>query len=287
MRKSLNMAENNKISNALTVDVEDYFQVENFTRVISFSDWDKYESRVVKNTEKVLKILDDSGTKATFFVLGWVAEHFPELVKKIHQAGHEIASHGYAHKLIFTQTPEKFRTDLRRAKNILEDIIQKSILGYRAPTYSITHRSLWALDILAEEGFKYDSSIFPIHHDKGGIPDAKQYPYHVQNSNGGIWEFPLSTVRILGQNVPFSGGGYFRFFPYRFVKWAIKSINKTGYPAILFIHPWELDPEQPRINVNMVSRFRHYVNLSKTEGKLIRLLNDFKFAPVKEVLGLK
>ncbi len=270
--------------NALTIHIEDYFQVENFTRVISFSDWDKYESRVVQNTEKVLKILDDSGTKATFFVLGWVAERYPELVRSIGRAGHEIASHGYAHQLIYSQTQREFREDLKKTKKILEDIIQETVLGYRAPSYSITKKSTWALDILMEEGFKYDSSLFPIRHDKGGFIKAKRYPHKIYNHNNYIWEFPLSTVRILGQNIPFSGGGYFRLLPYRFVKWAINKINLEGHPVNIYVHPWEFDPEQPKIKADFLDAFRHYVNISQNESKLKQLLRDFEFRPIRNLL---
>jgi len=276
----------NKV-NMLTVDVEDYFQVENFKKVIDFSDWGKYEIRVAKNTEKILGLLERANVKATFFVLGWVAEKSPGLVKRIHKAGHEVASHGYAHQLIYTQRPEEFREDLRTAGKILENIIQEPVLGYRAPSYSITKKSTWALDILMEEGLKYDSSLFPIHHDKGGLPEAKRYPYKIYNHTGYIWEFPISTIRLLNQNIPFSGGGYFRLLPYNLVKLGIKRINKEGFPAITYIHPWELDPEQPRIKAGYLSNFRHYLNISKTEAKLRQMLADFEFKPIRDYLTLE
>jgi len=273
------------MQNILTIDVEDYFQVENFKGVIDFSDWEGYELRVVKNTEKILKILAEKNVKATFFVLGWVAEKAPGLVKKIYKEGHEVACHGYAHQLIYRQTPQEFRADLRRAKSILEGIIQESVLGYRAPTYSITKESIWALEILAEEGFKYDSSIFPMAREKGGFPEAERWPHKVYNHQDYIWEFPISTVKLFNKNIAFSGGGYFRLLPYGFVRWAIGSVNKEGYPTIIYLHPWELDPQQPRVKADYMSRFKHYVNISKTEQKLKQLLNDFEFTSVRGYLG--
>jgi len=302
------------MQNILTIDVEDYFQVENFKGVIDFSDWEGYELRVVKNTEKILKILAEKNVKATFFVLGWVAEKFPELVRRIYEAGHEVASHGYMHELIYNQTQDEFRADLRKAKMILENITGEPILGYRAPSYSITRKSEWALDILMEEGYKYDSSLFPIHHDRGGFVNAPRFPFKMhkghlvhgkegiasspsgrlryaplsstapRNDGNEMWEFPLSTVKIFGQNIPFSGGGYFRLLPYLFIKKSIEKINKEGQPAVIYIHPWELDPEQPRIKAEYMSRFRHYVNIDKTERKLIKLLNDFEFTSIRSYL---
>jgi len=273
--------------NILTIDVEDYFQVENFKKVIKFSNWERYESRVVQNTEKILEILFYEKVKATFFVLGWTARRYPKLVQRIHRAGHEVASHGYAHQLVYTQKPEEFREDLSNTRKILEDIIQKPVLGYRAPSYSVTKKSIWALDILMEEGLSYDSSLFPIHHDRGGLPEAKRHPYKIYNHTSYIWEFPISTIKILNQNVPFSGGGYFRLLPYGFIKSAIKKINKEGFPTIVYIHPWELDPQQPRIKADYLSRFRHYVNISKTEEKFKQLLNDFEFKPIRDFLTLE
>ena len=272
--------------NILTVDVEDYFQVENFKKVIKFSEWEKYESRVEKNTEKILEILAEKNVKATFFVVGWIAERFPHLIKRIHNEGHKIASHTYKHQLIYTQTPQEFRSDLRKSKIILEDIIQEKILGFRAPSYSITKNSLWALEILMEEGFSYDSSIFPIYHDRGGLPFAERFPFKIYNHKYYIWEFPISTFKILNQNIPFSGGGYLRFFPYRVISWMIKRLNQKNRPAIVYIHPWELDPYQPKIKVNFLCKVRHYYNLEKTEKKLRKLLDDFKFVSVEDFINL-
>jgi polysaccharide deacetylase family protein (PEP-CTERM system associated) len=309
--------------NILTIDVEDYFQVENFKGVINFSDWEKYELRVVKNTEKILEILAKKNVKATFFVLGWVAERTPELVEKIYKEGHEVACHGYAHQLIYKQTPQEFRADLRKAKAILENVIREPILGYRAPTYSITKESIWALDVLAEEGFKYDSSLFPIRRDKGGLVNAPRFPHRIYNGKNGaqehkstgahrslrvtgyalretqnsspetryskpetpyLWEFPISTVRMLNKNIAFSGGGYFRLLPYKFIKWSVEAVNREGYPAIVYLHPWEFDPQQPRVKADYISRFKHYVNIDKTEKKLKQLLDDFEFTTVREYL---
>ncbi len=270
--------------NILTIDVEDYFQVENLKSAVRFSDWDNFERRVEISTNKVLEILGSTNTKATFFVLGWVAERHPELIKNIASHGHEIASHGYAHQLIYKQTPEEFRRDIRKSKSILENITREPVLGYRAPTYSITKQSLWAIDILIDEGFTYDSSIFPIHHDKGGLSDAKRYPYKIERNGKMIIEIPISTMKFLGQNMPFSGGGYFRLFPYGLIKKMTRIVNNEGYSVNVYLHPWEFDPEQPRIEVGKISGFRHYLNLSKTEGKLKQLLRDFEFAPARQLL---
>ena len=277
--------------NALSIDLEDYFQVEAFASRINYNEWDNYPCRIKQNTQKILNILDDYQIKATFFCLGWIAKRYPSLIKNIAQRGHEVASHGYAHKPIYKQSPKEFREDIKRTKNILEDITGKPVFGYRAPTYSITQKTLWALEILAEEGYKYDSSIFPIRHDLYGIPNAPRFPFnvntlarlHVQT----FFEFPLTTLRILNINIPVAGGGYFRLFPYAFIKNALKYINiKEKKPFVFYLHPWELDPNQPRINhIPWRSRFRHYVNLGKTEGKFRKLLSDFKFTTVLEVLS--
>jgi len=268
--------------NALTIDVEDYFQVSNFENAVKMEDWDKYESRVVKNTREILSILSQNDSKATFFILGWIAERFPEIVMEIDAQGHEIASHGYSHKLIYRMSREEFKDDLIRSLEILERITKKKVLGYRAASCSVTEDSLWALDVLKENGIKYDSSVFPIHHDRYGIPDADRF-IHRWNNNG-LVELPFSTVNILGQNIPVAGGGYFRLYPYWFTKWAIEKINREGYPAIVYIHPWELDYKQPRIKANLISGCRHYINLRKTEDRLKALLSDFKFTGALEVV---
>ena len=275
----------NKIINILTVDVEDYYMVSAFERNVKFEDWDKYESRVVQNTQKVLSILEEFNVKATFFVLGWVAEKFPHLVKNICSKGHEIASHGYKHRLVYNQNPEEFRQDVRRAKTILERIIGAPICGYRAPSYSITNSSLWALNILVEEGLKYDSSIFPIYHDRGGFPEAKRFFHKIKVNGTEILEFPLSTIRVMGYNVAVGGGGYFRLLPFWLTKKALNWINKQNQQAVVYIHPWELDFGQPRIKTCSLSKFRHYVNLNSTEEKLKKLLNEFIFSSFLNVFN--
>ena len=387
--------------NALTIDVEDYFQVYAFSDVIKFEDWGNYECRIERNTDRILEILSDADhnsnfkthnsnlndsvpspqhsvahspntsltqrVKATFFVLGWIAERYPGLVRRIQQEGHEIACHGYAHKRIYTQSKEEFRQDVKRAKSILEDITGNEVMGYRAPNYSITNKSRWAFEVLIEEGFKYDSSIFPIRHDFYGMPNAPRFPFVVslsgasnlefsmlnceldtaQNSDfkpqssvlevnslthslnnsisnnskpqssvlkasdvsepqhgstaalsnslthslinsKGLIEFPISTVKVFGQNFPISGGGYFRLFPYPLIRKGLKSINqKENKPFIFYAHPWEFDTDQPRIKgVTHLSKFRHYVNLNKTEERFIRLLKDFSFSSVTDILKL-
>ncbi len=272
--------------NALTIDVEDYYHVAAFASVIRFGDWDWYESRVERNVSRLLDLLDAYRAQATFFVLGWVAERHPQLIRAIHARGHEVASHGYAHQLIYTQTRDQFREETRRSKHILEDAIGQQIIGYRAASYSITKQSYWALRILQEEGFRYDSSIFPIHHDRYGIPGSLRFCHVIEGHGGaGLVELPPSTVRLAGVNLPIAGGGYFRIFPYAFTRWGIRHLNhKEHQPAVVYLHPWEIDPEQPRIRANALSRFRQYCNLARTESRLRRLLQDFAFGSISSVL---
>ena len=272
--------------NALSIDVEDYYHVGAFELVIRPEDWDRYESRVERNTLRILDLLDTHKTKATFFVLGWVAERYPHLVGAIQGGGHEVASHGYAHQRIYTQTPDQFRAETRRSKRILEDATGQPIIGYRAANYSITKESLWALEILQEEGFGYDSSIFPIHHDRYGIPSYSRFCHVIQTHNGsGLVEFPPSTLRLSGINIPVAGGGYFRIFPYALTRWSVSYLNEKAHqPALVYFHPWEIDPAQPRIHAKALSKFRQYFNLEKTEGRLIRLLKEFSFGTVSRVL---
>jgi polysaccharide deacetylase family protein (PEP-CTERM system associated) len=223
---------------------------------------------------------------ATFFVLGWVAERFPSLVSSIARQGHEIASHGYAHRLIYEQTPQVFRDDVRRAKDLLETAAGAKVDGFRAPSYSVTARTLWALDVLIEEGYRYDASIFPIRHDRYGIPASPRHPYVLTRAGGSLVEAPASTVRYGGLNLPVAGGGYFRILPYAWTRWGIRRINThEGRPAIFYLHPWEIDPSQPRIRAGFVSRFRHYRNLEKTEPRLRRLLREFRFSTVGRLLA--
>jgi polysaccharide deacetylase family protein (PEP-CTERM system associated) len=275
-----------KITNAMSVDVEEHFHVSAFANAVNAKDWDGMESRVEKNTNNILELFNDHGIKATFFVLGWVAEKYPVLIKNIAGEGHEVACHGYSHELVYKQTIETFKDETLRAKNILEDIVQTPILGYRAASYSITKNSLWALDVLAEVGFKYDSSIFPVRHDRYGIPSAPKYPHLLKTTSGKtLIEFPLSTVNIFGYQLPVAGGGYFRLYPYTFSKKALKSINRVkNQPFIFYLHPWEIDPEQPRIKASALSRFRHYNNIDKCEGRLRKLLADFQFNTVAKIL---
>lgn len=351
--------------NVLTIDIEDYFQVHAFSKVIRYEDWDKFECRIERNTDRILGILsgacstrqspipepcsaeqaspDRNPVHATFFVLGWIAERYPDLIRRIRKEGHEIACHGYAHRLIYTQTREEFRQDIKRAKAILEEITGSEVIGYRAPSYSITSESRWAVETLIEEGFKYDSSIFPIRHDFYGMPEAPRFPFLISlNGNNNIefsvlnYEFletqnsslitrhfelnspinsinssnpsnpinpaasalnrsspptsnklielPLSTVKLFGQNFPVSGGGYFRLFPYPLIRSGLTRINEEEKkPFIFYLHPWELDSDQPRVNgLSSISKFRHYVNLDKAESKFRRLLEDFQFSTVED-----
>jgi polysaccharide deacetylase family protein (PEP-CTERM system associated) len=276
--------------NALTIDVEDYFQVNAFARQIQTKEWASYPLRVEQNTHRILDMLDElGGIKATFFILGWVAERIPALVREIQRRGHEIACHGYGHQLIYSIGPQKFREDVSRARIILEDICGERVVGYRAPSYSITTKSLWALDILVKEGFNYDSSIFPVIHDTYGIRDASRFPGTITCASGTIREFPLSTLPlcVLGKEyrLPIAGGGYLRLFPAWVVRKSIEKINaRENHPAVLYFHPWEIDPEQPRIKAGYKSRFRHYLNLHKTEGKLRSLLTKLEFGTMREVL---
>lgn len=275
-----------EVLNAMTVDVEDYYQVSGFESRIAFESWPRYESRVVGNTWRILELFHFYRVKATFFVLGWIAENYPQVVLAIRQEGHEIASHGYRHRLLYNMNPKEFREDTERAKGILEDLCGCRVVGYRAASYSIVEKTLWALDILTDLGFQYDSSIFPIYHDRYGIPGADRFPfYYSVSEDRKILEFPLSTVKIYGRNVPVAGGGYLRLLPYRFIRWGIRQINeKEGQSAIIYLHPWEIDPGQPKVRGSWPSRFRHYINLDKTESRLKRLLGEFRFGTLQMLM---
>lgn len=275
------------VQNALTVDVEDYFHAGAFARHIDPSTWGKFEMRVGDNTSRLLDIFEEHRVLATFFVLGWVAERCPSLVRAIASRGHEVACHGYSHQLVYQQTPAVVREETVRAKRCLEDQVQRPVVGYRAASYSITKRSLWALDILTELGFTYDSSIFPIYHDRYGIPGSPCGPYRLRAKNGSsIVEFPPSTIGILGHRLPVAGGGYFRLYPYWFTKWALARVNRAeGLPFMFYLHPWDIDPEQPRIRSGLLSTFRHYTNLDRCERRLRQLLATFRLGPVTEVLS--
>jgi polysaccharide deacetylase family protein (PEP-CTERM system associated) len=271
--------------NALTFDVEDYFQVESFTNIVSRGDWSQYPIRVVENTQRILNLLREYKTHATFFVLGWVADRYPELVQEIADDGHEIATHGYWHQLIYRQTPEEFATDLENSLEAIQKALGSySVVGYRAPVFSITNQSLWALDILQKHGIKYDSSIFPVAvHDRYGISNAERFANEIGE---GLWEFPPSTVQLGKRNLPVAGGGYFRLFPLPLTRWAIRQINAEGQPAVIYLHPWEFDPEQPRISgASLLSRFRHYLNLEQTESRLRKLLEEFQFGSMSQVFS--
>jgi len=276
------------IVNAMSVDVEDYFQVSAFDRVVSRAGWDEFDSRVVPNTQRILELFAQEGVRATFFVLGWVAERFPRLVKEIALAGHEIASHGYHHQLLYTLTPAQFREDARTSKALLEQASGSPVLGFRAPSYSIVESSLWALDILIEEGYAYDASIFPIHHDRYGIPNAERHAHVLRRKSGTLIEMPASTTRVGNVNLPIAGGGYFRLLPYAWTRWGISRVNRRERKAVVFyFHPWELDPDQPRFAVGAASRFRHYTGLAKTAARLRRLLHEFRFTSVADVLNIQ
>jgi polysaccharide deacetylase family protein (PEP-CTERM system associated) len=240
---------------------------------------------VVGNTDRLLELFARANIHATFFVLGWVAERYPQLVKRIAEAGHELASHGFGHQLIYNQSPAEFREDLRRSRAVISDAASVPLDGYRAPSFSITPRSLWALDIIREVGFTYDASVFPIRHDRYGLPSAPRYFHALEQSSGTLWECPGSTVRVAGANLPIAGGGYFRLLPYAWTRWGIARLNRhERRSAIFYLHPWEIDPDQPRIPTSRLSRFRHYTNLRKTEERLLRLLRDFRFAPLGQIL---
>jgi polysaccharide deacetylase family protein (PEP-CTERM system associated) len=273
-------------ANALTVDVEEHFQVAAFERTIPRDDWDATESRVETNTNRVLDLFAAHGCKATFFVLGWVAERHPGLVKRIVAEGHELASHGYEHTRIHQFTPEQFRHDVVRTKRILEDVGGVPVRGYRAPSYSINATNLWALDVLHEAGHLYSSSIYPIRHDLYGMPDAPRFPFRFKPD--GILEIPVTTVRLGGRNYPCGGGGYFRLLPYVAYRWMLSRVNeRDGQPGLFYFHPWEIDPMQPRVSkAPLRSRFRHYLNLDSMHGRLGRLLTDFSWGRMDEVFGL-
>ncbi|MBN7768871.1 DUF3473 domain-containing protein [Marinobacter daepoensis] len=274
-----------EIANALTIDVEDYFQVAALAEAVKQDDWSAMEYRVEANTDRLLGMFAEQDIKATFFTLGWVAERSPALVRRVLEAGHEVASHGYSHQLIYTQSPEVFREETRRSKQILEDITGVSVTGYRAASYSITSQSRWALDILAEEGFTWDSSIFPVHHDRYGMPGTPRWPHRLTTDEGHeLAEFPLSTLKFPGYTLPIAGGGYFRLFPYWFSQWGLGQINKQGQPFVFYLHPWEVDPGQPRLDVKWFSRFRHYNNLDVCQARLDRLIHHFRFTTMSEVL---
>jgi polysaccharide deacetylase family protein (PEP-CTERM system associated) len=274
------------ITNALTVDVEEYFTVQNLDAVVPWETWPAHPLRADRQIRQLLDLFEARGAKATFFVLGWVAERMPALLKEIHRRGHEVAAHSYWHRLVFEQGPEEFRSDLKRVKALLEDTIGAPVHGYRAPTYSVTKHSLWAHPILVEEGFRYSSSIFPITHDRYGIPDYPRFPMVVETPAGPLWEFPLTTLRTFGKNLPVAGGGYLRLLPARSVAAGLAWVNRRErQPAIVYLHPWEIDPEIPRFRQGWLKDTRGYLGLSAMLGKLDYLLSVLSFDRVDRVLS--
>lgn len=274
-----------EVRNSFTVDVEDYFHVSAFAHQIKPGDWGNYESRVVANTHRILKLLDHHQVPGTFFVLGWVARHYPQLVKDIQNAGHEVANHSYWHRQLFDLTPEEFRQDLLESKQVLEEITGVPVRAYRAPSFSITKKSEWALEILQEEGFLFDSSIFPVYHDRYGMPGAPRFPNKHDFPNGTIWELPPSTIRFAGLNVPIAGGGYFRLLPVNLTAHFFRSLNsRLHQPFMFYIHPWEIDPDQPRIPCPARVRWRHYLNLRSVERKLETLLKGFRYGTLDDLV---
>lgn len=269
------------MKNALTFDVEDYFHVSAFAEQVPRSQWKTMPSRVGANTSKVLDLLDEAGQFGTFFVLGWVARNYPGVVREIAERGHEVACHSFDHRYVYQMTREEFVEDTRRAKEALEDAAGRPVLGYRAPSFSITSDSLWALEILATLGFRYDSSIFPVCHPNYGMPCASRQPFVFATKSGSIVEFPLTSIEFTGRRSPVAGGAYFRLLPYWYTRWSVEYINRAETrSACVYLHPWELDSEQPRISVRLTDRLRHYISLYGVESKLRRLLRDFDFRPL-------
>ena len=278
------MAKNKIIQNAFTVDVEDYFQVSALAPYIPRQKWDGIPCRVERNVERILDLLSEQGAHATFFTLGWIAERYPVLVRRIVEQGHELASHGYGHLRASEQTPDGFREDIVRSKKLLEDIGGVPVQGYRAPSFSIGANNLWALDFLQDAGYRYSSSIYPIQHDHYGMPEAPRFAFRPRGESG-LLELPVTTVNVFGRNYPAGGGGYFRMLPYQMSRWCLNRVNQQDSQSCMFyFHPWEIDPEQPRQHgIDFKTRFRHYVNLSRMEGKIRALLRDFEWDRVDRI----
>lgn len=273
-----------QIVNALTIDLEDWYQVANLEHLISFSSWRNCEDRLTASADRVMELLRRFGVRATFFVLGWNAERHPELLRRIADDGHELGTHGYSHRLIYAQSQDEFREELKRSIAAIENVTGTPVRGHRAASFSITPQSRWAFETLAECGIEYDSSVFPISHSRYGMPDAPSLPHVIDCEGRRLLEFPISTVRALGRNLPFAGGGYFRFLPAIFVEMCIRAMNCRGIPVMFYIHPWELDSEQPRMKLSAKSSLRCYHNIEKTESKLERLLCAFKFSSAMDVI---
>jgi polysaccharide deacetylase family protein (PEP-CTERM system associated) len=270
------------VINALTIDFEDWYQ----GLEIPISEWGRFEDRLVLSGRRLLDRLAEAQVRATFFILGAVAERHPELVCEIAAQGHEVATHGWSHTLVYQMSPDVFRAELRRSVQLLEELAGRKILGHRAPFFSITRASLWALDVLGEEGLRYDSSIFPVVNYRYGIEDASRWPHEVRGDAWTLTEFPITTWRVLGRNIPIAGGAYFRLYPYALTRAALRSINGAGHPVVFYLHPWELDPDHPRIRLPRRIALTHYANLAATEGRFRQLLRDFRFAPLRDVLGV-
>ncbi len=269
------------MKNALTIDLEDYYHVSAFSEVMPIGQWNSQDSRVERNTNLLLDLLDEAGYKATFFTLGWVAEQHPEVVRHVAQRGHEVACHSLRHRVVYEMTRTEFREDTRQAKQLLEDCSGTPVFGYRAPSFSITQDSLWALEVLAELGFKFDSSIFPVKHPNYGMPKATRAPHRIETPSGTIVEFPMTTLELAGLRAPFGGGAYFRLLPYWYTRWGIRFLNERECRSVcVYLHPWELDPEQPRMSGRRTSRMRHYLGLRSTPAKFRRLISDFEFCPL-------
>lgn len=271
------------MQNAMTVDVEDYFQVSAFESIIDRKNWAKLPCRVEQNTDRILGLFAEHNVQATFFMLGWVAERYPGLVRSIVDAGHELASHGYAHVRVTQQDPKEFREDVLRTRKLLEDTANTSVIGYRAASYSIGRHNLWAHEVLAEVGYRYSSSIYPIHHDLYGMPEAPRFAFYTHQDR--LLEIPVSTMELAGRKLPCGGGGYFRLFPYFWSRWALRRVNhQDGKPCVFYFHPWEIDPQQPRIpGINLKTRVRHYLNLNRMQERLVCLLQDFQWGRMDQV----
>lgn len=272
------------LRNAMTVDVEDYFQVSAFEHHIARSTWDSLPCRIERNLDLILDLFERNGVQGTFFTLGWIAERYPELIRKIVAAGHELASHGFNHGRAHEQTPEEFREDVRSAKQVLEDLSGVQVKGYRAPSFSIGRMNLWALECLEAEGYTYSSSIYPVQHDHYGMPDAPRFRFQPQNVSS-LLEIPVTTVRVGKRNLPAGGGGYFRLMPYALSSWCMRRVHRRdGESCVFYFHPWEIDPEQPRQRgIGVKTRFRHYVNLSRMCGRIERLLKDFRWGRMDHI----
>lgn len=283
----MNKTQPGTILNAFTVDVEDFYQVSAFESFIARDSWESYPQRVLDSAPVLLDLLDEFETKGTFFILGWIARRHPDLVREIARRGHEIGFHSGSHALIYNMTQDEFRTDLRDGKRFLEDLVGQPVRAFRAPSFSITKKSLWALDILADEGFMYDSSVFPVYHDRYGIPDAQREIYRHDTATGELWEFPPSVATFGKLNLPVSGGGYFRLYPYALSKCFLNHIlRKEGRPFVFYVHPWEVDPGQPRLPFGTrATQFRHRVGLSRNLSKLRKLLHDFSFSTLSTVIN--